>query len=1052
MKKIFTHFVIAAIFLSMSLGVSAQQIIQLYYEDFNGGTAGFSLNSATGPSSNTGPNQWIINSEYNGNVLYPNTPDEDQTVSGTIAGAPISNYLHVYDSNNGATASNANYDPNTASDRMAVMNSSFCTLGLIDVTLTFFYIGEGNANDYAQLYFSTDGGGSWIQTGMSQYNNQSLWKYEVVTNPAFNNVQDLRFAWRWKNGTGAAKSIGFGVDDIIVVGTYDEINNPVDIVITSVTNPVCQGAYIIIYWELSAPLCDGIYEILLSNSTGSFSNPTSLGVFTIYSGTTSGGIAAVAPSNANGDCYEVKIVRVSPPPTITGSASICFTIEECPNVITTLQPPVTFGPDTLCNYSVIDVPFYSTGVYFANNVYTAELSDEFGSFASPTVLGSSPDPKTYDPALGSLPGSVSGLVPDVPEGCGYLVRVVSSNPVAIGSPWGPFCIHHCDVTTNNMQDIQVCISDYVGADSLLNIDIGTWSPPSTYNPGNIFKIEILSSSTYQLINTGSLGQVAATGSTTCMLSIPGLIDLIPILGAPGYGTYYMRFSASDPNPKADSLGTLVHLSIGYIDSSLYLIPSDTAICAGAISSIMPLPYSPNYQYQWWAPPFFNVPTVWPYWPLYIDWSGVPAGVYPFSCRPIVNGCYGPWSDTVWITVQTIPSSAIIGPISVCIGDTVKYFTPFIPGTYYDWTTSLVDIIDTSNNEITVVFTAAGTANLSVFALNNCGSNNGSKNITVHDVPTILAPADTGGCPGTLITLLATSNGTTYKWYGDDVFISSSNPISVYPADTVIYTVMASNTYGCENWDTTVVIISPEMGLFVKATDVTCYGYDDGTALAIGFGGTPPFSYSWDTSPISTDFLLDSLPGGWYSVTITDANGCSIDTSLYVSTPNEIYMSAYAQGVSQNGLNDGSAYVIVSGGSPSYNYEWSTSPPQYTEAATGLGAGIYIVTVTDSRGCLVIDTVEVKDAVNVFAVPNVFTPNGDGTNDIFNINEVNVNSMQMKVFNRWGQMIFLSTNLANGWDGKFDGVPQPIETYVYEIKVTFIDGTYLEKKGNLTLLR
>ncbi|MGB3074373.1 MAG: hypothetical protein WBB36_03580, partial [Chitinophagales bacterium] len=574
LKKI--TLLLAPVFILLLNNGLAQQTIPLYFEDFNSGAAAFTLNSASGLGSNSGSNQWIINNSFNGNGLYPDTPDETQTVSGTITGAPFSNYLHINDANNIATAANGNYDPATASDRMAVMSTSFCTLSLTDVTFTFFYLCEGNANDYGQLYYSLDGGSSWIQTGQPQYNNTSLWKYEVVTDPAFNNQVDIRFAFRWVNNSGAVQSVSFCVDDIKAVGTYDDVNNPVTINITSVSpNPVCQGGVLIIFFELSEPMCDGTYEVEMSNATGNFSSASVLGVFNVFAGQTSGGVGVYIPSTAPpGGCYEVRINRVSPPPEITGTASICFEIQDCPNVITTLQPAVTYGPDTLCTHSVIDVPFYSTGVFNASNNYIAELSDASGSFAAPQLLGSSPDPNTYDPALGSPPGSVSGLVPPTAPGCNYYVRVRSTNPVAVGSIWGPFCIHNCDVTTNNMEDISVCITDNVGVDTVLNIDINTWLPGAVYGPTNQFQVQILSSSTYAILNTATLGSVNATSSTTLTLSIPGLLSLVPILGPPGYGLYYMRIVATDVIPSSQNYGSLVHLQIGYEDTIPPILTAD----------------------------------------------------------------------------------------------------------------------------------------------------------------------------------------------------------------------------------------------------------------------------------------------------------------------------------------------------------------------------------------------------------------------------------------------------------------------------------------------
>ncbi len=1039
--------------LSTVLGYS-QQIIQLYYEDFNGTTAGFTLNAATGSTSNSGPNLWTINNNYTGGGSYPNTPDQTQTVSGTIAGAPYSNYLHVYDSNSGV--SNANYNPNVSSDRMAVMNTSFCTLGLTDVEMTFFYIGQGNTNDYAELYYSIDGGASWVKTGQSKYYGYSQWKYEVVTDPAFNNKLDLRFAFRWLNGTGGTPGIGFGVDDIIVVGTYDNVNNPVTLSITSVSpNPVCKGSYLFVFWQLSSALCTGAYEVELSNSIGNFASPISLGVFTIVSGQVTGGVAATIPSWLTpGTCYKVRINRVSPQPTLTGVASGCFEVKNCPNTITTLQPVVTYGPDTVCVYSVIDVPFFSTGVFNFNNFYVAELSDMNGSFASPYFIGQVLDPKTYDPMMGSPPGTVSGIIPSVPPGCGYYIRVRSTSPVAIGSLWGPFCIKQCDITTNNMQDISVCITDYVGKDTTISIDINTWGTGTTYNPGNVFKAQILSSKTFQILDTGTFGSVAATTSTTMTLKIPGLIQVINTLGPPGTGMYYLRVVATDANPPWDSLGTLIRLTIGSPDSvPALLIPDDTLVCKGQISGITIFPYNFDSQYQWYSPNLNSgVPFFWDYNPLLINWANAPNGTYWFTVREYNHGCWGPWSDTVYIHVIGKPATSIFGLVSACMGDTVTYQTGFLAGTYYDWATSLGQIVDTANNQIKIYFDTSGTAVITMFALNECGSSTGSKNVVVHPKPNVQLPPDTTVCVGAAMNVTASSNATTFTWWGNGSQIGTGNPLSFFASDTLELVVEGKSTVGCKRKDTMNLFVYPDVGLLASATDLSCFGSNDGTALVQPQGGTPPFSYYWTTVPAVMDSLLTGLPAGTYSVLITDANGCVDSATVTVMEPPALQISSTGVNESSYGAKDGSCTTQVTGGTPPFIYEWNTVPPQSGSTAVGLGPGVYIVTVTDANGCTISDTVVLKTASNIFAVPNAFTPNGDGLNDVFLPSYLNVDQFEMRIFNRWGQMVFYSDAIDKGWDGTFEGKPEEIGTYVYEISVTFLDGMKFRRKGNVVLLR
>ena len=103
---------------------------------------------------------------------------------------------------------------------------------------------------------------------------------------------------------------------------------------------------------------------------------------------------------------------------------------------------------------------------------------------------------------------------------------------------------------------------------------------------------------------------------------------------------------------------------------------------------------------------------------------------------------------------------------------------------------------------------------------------------------------------------------------------------------------------------------------------------------------------------------------------------------------------------------------------------------------------------DSTVCAPISAI----IVPLVDVPNAFTPNGDGTNDIVRVRGFGIAKMDWRIYNRWGTMIFRGTTIKEAWDGKYNGVLQPQEVYVYVLDVTFSDGTKYRKSGDITLLR
>jgi gliding motility-associated-like protein len=85
------------------------------------------------------------------------------------------------------------------------------------------------------------------------------------------------------------------------------------------------------------------------------------------------------------------------------------------------------------------------------------------------------------------------------------------------------------------------------------------------------------------------------------------------------------------------------------------------------------------------------------------------------------------------------------------------------------------------------------------------------------------------------------------------------------------------------------------------------------------------------------------------------------------------------------------------------------------------------------------------------VPTAFTPNKDGVNDVLFVKGAAVQYMDFAIYNRWGQLVFQTNTMESGWDGTFNGIPQPMESYAYVLNATYINGETESKRGNITLL-
>jgi hypothetical protein len=145
------------------------------------------------------------------------------------------------------------------------------------------------------------------------------------------------------------------------------------------------------------------------------------------------------------------------------------------------------------------------------------------------------------------------------------------------------------------------------------------------------------------------------------------------------------------------------------------------------------------------------------------------------------------------------------------------------------------------------------------------------------------------------------------------------------------------------------------------SDVSCFNGSNGSVTVTPSSGTPPYSYSWNSSPVQTTQTATGLKAGVYTVTVTDSKGSITTASTTVTQPSAItnVIASTLTNVGCFGGNNGSVTVTnPSGGTPPYTYLWNTSPAQVTQTASNLVAGTYVVTVTDSKGCIATSTTTV----------------------------------------------------------------------------------------------
>jgi gliding motility-associated-like protein len=316
--------------------------------------------------------------------------------------------------------------------------------------------------------------------------------------------------------------------------------------------------------------------------------------------------------------------------------------------------------------------------------------------------------------------------------------------------------------------------------------------------------------------------------------------------------------------------------------------------------------------------------------------------------------------------------------------------------------------------------------------------------------TSIASQTNPGCAGGTGTVTVTASGGaapyTYSW-------SNGNNTSAISAAAGTYTLTVTDATGCKSTQVATITQPAAITASVAATGASC-GQSNGTAAASASGGTSPFTYNWSGGQATQN--ISGLTAGTYTVTIHDANGCTKAAPVVV---NALGGPTATVNTTTTTIVAGSPLTLTATGGATYTWSPTTGLSCTTcskPVARPTKTTIYCVTVKDSTGCSDSACVKiyVDDACGESFVPNAFSPNDDKFNDTFRplpvgcYKEINFN-----IYNRWGNLMFSTTDLTKGWDGLSpDGQQCSDGVYFYTLKATFRDGSLIDKSGTVTLLK
>jgi gliding motility-associated-like protein len=521
------------------------------------------------------------------------------------------------------------------------------------------------------------------------------------------------------------------------------------------------------------------------------------------------------------------------------------------------------------------------------------------------------------------------------------------------------------------------------------------------------------------------------------------------------GKYYVWVQLDNCLSEKDS----IHVTVGRVPSAP-LVASPSNYCEGQLSQPLEATASAGYNLLWYT----------------VATGGTGSTVAPtpltttagrevfYVVQKSAAGCESNRS-TIEVMVQAKPRVTILGETSYCQGENVVFASNVQsqePVHALQW--SFTNGTTATGSSISQRFEQPGTYGVKLLATTAAGCRDSALHtVQIQQAPVLRGSQDVSLCLGQSAQLNVTG-ATVYQWTPLNNLSCSTCPDPIAtPATTTQYVVEGRNAAGCRTFDTVMITVQQPSKIRASGKDSICLG-NSVSLLATGaplYHWSPAQGLSSTTiaNPVATPTTTTT-----YMVVGYDPHHCFRDTAhvtVAVGSPPTISLGPDL--TLATGTLHALTPVITNGPisrwvwTPTANLSCSNCPVPTAEIKKDIS---YAVEITTRYGCSAKDTINIKTfcADGQVFIPNAFSPDNDGINDILMVRASGILSVKhFRIFNRWGELVFERSNFMPnspqyGWDGKIRGVTGGPDVFVYTCEVICENGSSFTYKGNVSIIK